>query len=109
MSLFDSEKEVDKISVLSWMSALTVNAENMETPSVGALLFVKFNKQLFARVRWVVSIVNEFCALMPTSFHHVTPSPILNSPVSDLSTSLFLKKLKTDLFHSSFPLYSVFT
>jgi len=35
--------------------------------------------------------------------HHVTPSPISNSPVSDLSTSLFLKKLKTHLFHSSFP------
>jgi len=30
--------------------------------------------------------------------HHVTPSPILNCPVSDLSTSLFLKKLKTHLF-----------
>jgi len=35
--------------------------------------------------------------------HHVTPS-ISNSPdVSDLSTSLFLKKLKAHLFHSSFP------
>jgi len=34
--------------------------------------------------------------------HHVTP-PILNSPVSDLSISLFLEKLKTHLFHSSFP------
>jgi len=33
--------------------------------------------------------------------HRVTPSPILNSPVSDLSTSLFLKKLKTCLFLSS--------
>jgi len=30
--------------------------------------------------------------------HHVTPSPILNSPVSDLSTSLFLEKLKTISF-----------
>jgi len=35
--------------------------------------------------------------------HHVTPSAISNSPVSDLSISLFLKKLKTHLFHSSFP------
>jgi len=35
--------------------------------------------------------------------HYVTPS-ISNSPVSYLSTSLFLKKLKTHLFHSSFPL-----
>jgi len=35
--------------------------------------------------------------------HHVTPSPISNSPVSNLLTSLFLKKLKTRLFHSSFP------
>jgi len=35
--------------------------------------------------------------------HHVTPSPISNSPVSDLPTSLFLKTLKTHLFHSSFP------
>jgi len=34
--------------------------------------------------------------------HHVTPS-ISNSPVSGLSTSLFLKKLKAHLFHSSFP------
>jgi len=31
--------------------------------------------------------------------HHATP-PISNSPVSDLSTSVFLKKLKTHLFHS---------
>jgi len=35
--------------------------------------------------------------------HHVTPSPISNSPVSNLSTSLFLDMLKTHLFHSSFP------
>jgi len=34
--------------------------------------------------------------------HHVTP-PISNSPVSDLSTYLFYKKLKTHFFHSSFP------
>jgi len=34
--------------------------------------------------------------------HHITP-PILNSPVSDFSTSFFLKNLKTHLFHSSFP------
>jgi len=35
--------------------------------------------------------------------HHVTPYPISNSPVSDLSISPFLKKLKTHLVHSSFP------
>jgi len=35
--------------------------------------------------------------------HHVTLCPISNSPMSDLSTSLFLKKLKTHLFYSSFP------
>jgi len=35
--------------------------------------------------------------------HHVTPSPISNSSVSDLSTSLVLKKLKTHLFHSLIP------
>jgi len=35
--------------------------------------------------------------------HHVILSPISNSPVSDLSTYLFLKKLKTHLFHSSLP------
>jgi len=35
---------------------------------------------------------------------HVTPSPILNSSVSNLSTSLFLKKLKTHVFNSFFPL-----
>jgi len=37
--------------------------------------------------------------------HHVPPSLILNSPVSDPSTSLFLKQLKTpslSLFLSSF-------
>jgi len=38
------------------------HAENMENPSPGALLFVKFNKRLFARVRRVVSMVNELCA-----------------------------------------------
>jgi len=32
--------------------------------------------------------------------HHVTPS-LLNLPVSDLATSLFLNELKTYLFHSS--------
>jgi len=26
--------------------------------------------------------------------HHITPTPLLNSPVSDLSTALFFKKLK---------------
>jgi len=35
--------------------------------------------------------------------NHVIPSPVLNSPVSDRSTSLFLKKSKTYLFHSFFP------
>jgi len=39
------------------------HAENMETPSAGTLLFVTFNKQLFARVRRVVPMINEFCAL----------------------------------------------
>jgi len=34
--------------------------------------------------------------------HQITPL-ISNSPVSDLSTSLFLTKLKTRIFHSSFP------
>jgi len=43
------------------------HAENMETPSAGALLFVTFNKQLFACVQRVVSMVNEFCMLMPIS------------------------------------------
>jgi len=37
----------------------------METSSAGALLFLIFNKRLFARVRRVVWMVNEFCALMP--------------------------------------------
>jgi len=40
------------------------HAENMETPSTGALLFVTFNKRLLARV---VLTVNEFCALMSIS------------------------------------------
>ena len=35
--------------------------------------------------------------------HHVTPSPTLHSPVSDLSNSIFHKRLKTHLFHHSFP------
>jgi len=36
--------------------------------------------------------------------HHITPSPFSNSPVSNLSTSLFLKKLKT---HISLFLFSL--
>jgi len=43
------------------------HAQNMETPSAGALLFVTFNERLFAPVRQVVLTVNEFCALMPIS------------------------------------------
>jgi len=44
------------------------HAEDMETSSAGALLFVTIKKRLFARVRRVVSTVNEFfCALMPIS------------------------------------------
>jgi len=42
----------------------------MESPSAVALIFVTFNRQLFARVgrvRRVMSTVNEFCALMPAS------------------------------------------
>jgi len=42
-------------------------AENMETPSAGPFLFVKFNMRLIARVQRVVSTVNEYCALMPIS------------------------------------------
>jgi len=34
--------------------------------------------------------------------HHNTPSPTLNSPVYDLSTSLFLKKLKPISFTALF-------
>jgi len=41
--------------------------------------------------------------------HHVSPSPILNSPVSHLSTSLFLKMLKAHLFHCFFLLYSLYS
>ena len=37
------------------------------------------------------------------SHHPTSPTSSLNSPVSDLSTSLFPKKLKTHLFHFSFP------
>jgi len=40
--------------------------------------------------------------------HHVTPSHILNSRASDLSTFIFLKKFKTYLFHCSSPPYSVY-
>jgi len=43
------------------------HAENMETPTTGTLLFVTFNKRLFARVQRVVSTVIELCALMPFS------------------------------------------
>jgi len=45
------------------------HAENMITPSAGALRFVTFrpNKMLFARVGRVVSTVNEFCALILVS------------------------------------------
>jgi len=44
---------------------------------------------------------NNFPSHLHQVVHHVTPS-ISNSLVSDLSNSLFLKKLKTHLFHSSF-------
>ena len=37
------------------------------------------------------------------SYYPTSSTVTLNSPVSNLSTSLFLKKLKTHLFHSSFP------
>ena len=37
------------------------------------------------------------------SYYPTSSTITLNSPVSNLSTSLFLKKLKTHLFHSSFP------
>jgi len=33
---------------------------------------------------------------------HVTPSPILNSPVSDHLTSIFHKKVKSHIFHVPF-------
>jgi len=46
---------------------------------------------------------DNFLSDLRHAAHHVIPSPIINSPFSDLSTSLFLKKLKTYLFHSSFP------
>jgi len=35
--------------------------------------------------------------------HHVIPSSTINLPISDLSTSHYLKKLKTYLVHSSVP------
>ena len=41
--------------------------------------------------------------LRQLSYHHPSSQPICNSPVSALSSSLFLKKLKTHLFHFSFP------
>jgi len=43
----------------------------MKTPSAGALLFVTFNKRLYARVRRVVSPVNEFCALSLSHDSHL--------------------------------------
>jgi len=46
---------------------------------------------------------NNLTSYLRQVVHHITASPILNSPVSVLSTSLFLKNLKTHLFHSSFP------
>jgi len=36
-----------------------------------------------------------------------TPSPKLNSPVSDISNYLFLKILKTHVFHSSFSVFCI--
>jgi len=47
---------------------------------------------------------NNFPSHLRQVVHHVTPSPILNSPVSNISTSLFLEKSKTlalSLFLSS--------
>jgi len=39
--------------------------------------------------------------------HPVIHSPKLNSPVSDVSTSIFLKKLKTHLCRCSYPIISI--
>jgi hypothetical protein len=44
---------------------------------------------------------------LPSDLRHIahasTSSPTLHSPLSEISTSLFLKRLKTHLFHISFP------
>jgi len=47
-------------------------------------------------------IWNTFPSHLRQVVHHVTLH-ISNSPVSNLSTSLFVKKLKTHIFHSFFP------
>jgi len=50
---------------------------------------------------------NSLPSDLPHVAHHVTPSPVLNSPVSDLSTSLFLKNLKPISFTLPF-LFSLY-
>jgi len=66
----------------------SISSTNLNTPPSVFLLTWPNHRNLPSHLRQVV--------------HHVTPS-ISKSPVSDLSISLFLKKLKTHLFHSSFP------
>jgi len=53
-----------------------------------------------APVRW-----NSLPSYVRHVAHHVTPSPMLHSPVWSFNSSC-LKKLKTCLFHCFFPLYS---
>jgi len=67
------------------------------SPLVALLSHLVLKYQISAPVLWN-NLPSHLCQVV----HHVTPSPISNSPLPDLSTSLFLKKLKTHLFHFSF-------
>jgi len=46
----------------------------------------------------IILLLSDVCHVA----HDVTLSPILNSPVSDISTSLFHKKMNTHLFQCYF-------
>jgi len=79
------------ISTCEWISMTppTPATVTITLTPTGYVISASFSTNL--SLCWILIVV-----------HHVTLSPILNSPVSDLSTSLFPEKLKTNLFHSSF-------
>jgi len=80
-------------------SPLFINTIIIQGSGVGPSFYIVFIYILFLYIYYYNNLPSHLRQVV----HHVTPSPILNSPVSNLSTSLFLNKLKTHLFHSSFP------
>ena len=98
------------ISVLFFLTHLIVQLARY--PLLSSPLIVprhfssKNHKQVF--LSFCSCLVEHFASwsIRQLSYHHPSSQPICNSPVSALSSSLFLKKLKTDLFNFLLSLYS---